>query len=916
MLRSLGFALGYMAMVWLGRASRLDGSQVALAWPAAGVAVLWLTASWRRPAWLAVDLALLTALTFAGNAVTGAPLPLAVSFSAANVVQAAVTCAVLAQLPGSIAGQRGLQGLARLIVAAVLGTCVGATVGPALQSLISDAPWPVSGAVWVFRNAVSTFLIVSAGVLLFESRPGLAPAVTGRAAAGVLLVVVAVLDAAIFSGTAGAPLAFAVVPAGVLVGLRCSVRVATVHALITWAVVAVCTYLGRGPFVEHTADERVMLVQALVAIVAFLTLALAIGRQEEQTLQGRLGEELGFVAALVDQLSTDLYICDETGQLHDFDAARQALVPIREGLAPEDWPQAFGLQTPDGARPLEAEEIPLYRALHGERVEETPMLMLGADGEPHHLMVTAAPLFDGHGRQRGAVARARDVTELRAAETQSRQRAEDLENVAAIAHRLASETDLESARQTICDGAARSAGASAVMLFELDDSGDQLACTASHGVDDAEGLAVPLNGQMSGTVTAFTSGRPFFVSDTSDHPAVHRQLIVRTGAVSAVFHPVVNDGKTTAVLAVGWSEPIDVLPARVTELLSLLSADAAMAIDRAQLIAELDSVARTDPLTGAHNRRALDARLLDDLARASRSNLPLCAVMIDLDHFKRYNDTRGHQQGDRLLKEAVARWTSEVRATDTLARYGGEEFAVVLPECSIVDAQRLAQRLGTLMPDGQTCSIGVAQSAPGESANDLLQRADAALYRAKAAGRDRVEIAPTPEPTAVPDGNFSQVMLRAARQLLGMDLAFLAQVDDGHLVFRDLDGDVDGLELSAGQAIDLDASYCQFVIDGRSDGRIPDTASDPNAVRIPATADGAVGAYIGAPIVLDDGRVVGTLCGMRSSAVPSLSDDQLELVRGLAGSMAAFITRKAGPDPSETDLEDAWQQATTTIHAA
>jgi diguanylate cyclase (GGDEF)-like protein len=116
----------------------------------------------------------------------------------------------------------------------------------------------------------------------------------------------------------------------------------------------------------------------------------------------------------------------------------------------------------------------------------------------------------------------------------------------------------------------------------------------------------------------------------------------------------------------------------------------------------------------------------------------VCVAMIDLDRFKRFNDELGHQAGDRLLKEAAAAWRSELRSTDTLARYGGEEFAALLPGCDPDQGVRLLERLRAATPAGQTCSAGVASWDGTEDAAALVARADAALYEAKSAGRDRV----------------------------------------------------------------------------------------------------------------------------------------------------------------------------------
>jgi diguanylate cyclase (GGDEF)-like protein/PAS domain S-box-containing protein len=163
--------------------------------------------------------------------------------------------------------------------------------------------------------------------------------------------------------------------------------------------------------------------------------------------------------------------------------------------------------------------------------------------------------------------------------------------------------------------------------------------------------------------------------------------------------------------------------------------------EREELIRELDSQARTDALTGLPNRRWLDDELDRELARAGRLGFELCLALIDLDHFKRFNDRFGHQAGDALLREACQRWRSVLRVSDFLARYGGEEFIVLLPDCGPADARVVVERMRRATPAGQTCSAGIARWNPKEPQVALIARADAALYEAKAAGRDQVRMA-------------------------------------------------------------------------------------------------------------------------------------------------------------------------------
>ena len=181
----------------------------------------------------------------------------------------------------------------------------------------------------------------------------------------------------------------------------------------------------------------------------------------------------------------------------------------------------------------------------------------------------------------------------------------------------------------------------------------------------------------------------------------------------------------------------------VTLLLALLLTLLTLRTLRAnnELIERMSRLAQQDGLTGIANRRTLDEAVPVEFARARRSGQPLTLVMIDLDHFKRYNDRRGHAAGDALLRAGAQAWAKQLRPTDLLARYGGEEFTLVLPACSSDQAAQLVDRLRPLLPDRQSFSAGIATWDGDETTIELVQRADRALLQAKKGGRNRTMIA-------------------------------------------------------------------------------------------------------------------------------------------------------------------------------
>jgi diguanylate cyclase (GGDEF)-like protein len=157
--------------------------------------------------------------------------------------------------------------------------------------------------------------------------------------------------------------------------------------------------------------------------------------------------------------------------------------------------------------------------------------------------------------------------------------------------------------------------------------------------------------------------------------------------------------------------------------------------------AQLAALAHNDALTGIPNRRAWDLDLVREMIRARRTGAPLHVALLDVDHFKRFNDTNGHQAGDLLPKSAAA-WRAQLREGDMLARYGGEEFATLLVGCSQAEAVAILDRMRAATPLGETVSIGVVQWDGEQTPEELIGGADDALYRAKEQGRDRVVATP------------------------------------------------------------------------------------------------------------------------------------------------------------------------------
>ena len=251
-------------------------------------------------------------------------------------------------------------------------------------------------------------------------------------------------------------------------------------------------------------------------------------------------------------------------------------------------------------------------------------------------------------------------------------------------------------------------------------------------------------------------------------PATHQAMFPHPppGLQSIALVPLLRNKRLIGSLNLGSLDPTRFTPAMGTDFVEHMASIIAICLENVISNEMLKYIGLTDSLTGVYNRRYIDRRLLEEIARARRQNYPVSVMYIDIDHFKRVNDSVGHQGGDEVLREVCHRIKAELRQSDALARFGGEEFVVLLIDAPLESATMVAERIrasvaattmelagGAGIP--VTVSIGVAtlddfkrDSAIEAIAQTLVARADAALYRAKESGRNRVMRA---EPALAPD---------------------------------------------------------------------------------------------------------------------------------------------------------------------
>lgn len=259
------------------------------------------------------------------------------------------------------------------------------------------------------------------------------------------------------------------------------------------------------------------------------------------------------------------------------------------------------------------------------------------------------------------------------------------------------------------------------------------AAATGEDADDGDAGPAPEVATPVGRTLALVSGSLVFEASPEPDP-----LLGITTPGSRLHLPIGPASAPTGVVTAIWPVVRHEPPALVLGALGMVGSDAGLALERQDLLAQLDDQAHRDGLTGLPNRRAWDELLAREIARARRSDRPLALAVLDLDNFKAYNDLHGHLHGDELLRSASSAWSGQLRSGDVLARWGGEEFAVLFPDSTAPEAAAVLQRLQAATPEGQSFSAGVCQYRPGDRAGSLMAAADQLMYEAKARGRDLI----------------------------------------------------------------------------------------------------------------------------------------------------------------------------------
>ena len=550
--------------------------------------------------------------------------------------------------------------------------------------------------------------------------------------------------------------AFAPLLSGERAALRHAHRFLTVAGAVRWAEVQVRAISGWDGLptgfvgvIRDVTDERRSHQHAAAEQAVMRLLAAADGIEEAGSgLLEILGSELGWDGAELWRMGGDerlrrsaSWTAPGAGLEHFIAAGERLSFEVGDGFPGQAWMSRVPLWH---AEIDESDGFIRYEAAVEDGVSSTVALPLRAGGAPAGVvvLVSRTPRDPEAGLDRLLEAIGGQVTQFlhrREAEARVAAQAADLRTLSGVAHELAAQDDMFAARMTLCRavrdvtrlGVGDAVGAGRWAARSSRSRPRSAPACAGCGSSWTAARPPPSRSSPASCPSRPTSPPHSILADWHDV----------SGAASAAWVPVVHGDRAVGVLAVGWPSVRASLPQRDEELLRLLAAEAAITIHRTDLLARLQSTARTDPLTGLPNRRVWDEDLEREIARARRHGGSLCLAMLDLDRFKAFNDEYGHQAGDQLLAASAAAWRPALRATDTIARYGGEEFALLLPHSDEEAALIVVERLLEVVPLGQTASAGVAVWDGTETAEALLARADAALYRAKGAGRAQACVA-------------------------------------------------------------------------------------------------------------------------------------------------------------------------------
>jgi len=351
--------------------------------------------------------------------------------------------------------------------------------------------------------------------------------------------------------------------------------------------------------------------------------------------------------------------------------------------------------------------------------------------------------------------------------TETRRKAQEFEALYQVSRTMATTLNLQNILSRIGETVSSLLHVEAMSLMLLAPDGRAFSTVTGANLFD-EGLLRSGGDETpqgaSPSLVAVREKRPVTDADLAKDPAYGAWLgrARDRGFVSFLAIPLIVQDRALGCMTLYMAERHDFGSDEI-QLLSTFASQAAVSIENARLFEETRQLAISDPLTGLANHRQFYHQLAREMRRSLRYDRPLTLLMLDLDHFKAFNDRHGHLAGDQALRETADVLRQNARSVDILARYGGEEFVIILPETDLTRAASYAERIRSAVAGhvfmsretGQehqvTISIGVASLRPGtRKPEDLVREADQSMYRAKAGGRNRIAVAPVGDGEAAP----------------------------------------------------------------------------------------------------------------------------------------------------------------------
>ena len=511
-----------------------------------------------------------------------------------------------------------------------------------------------------------------------------------------------------------------------------------------------------------------------ISVFLFLTFTLAVLNRElsrREEAERSAAEQKELLQSILDTCSDAVIVADTSGKIilrNPVGVRYNAGAPADE--LSEQYPELLGLFKNDRETLFKTEELPLSRALKGSSESGLEMCVRpSAEVEPRWMLAAGGPLLNLKGEKRGGVVFLRDITDRKKADEQLKIALLESEALAKESKELSELGDSLQSCQTVEEAYRMSERALPGALGFRPGA----LCITNSSRDLVESVASWENCSTTQTVFhpddcwSLRRGKSYGGSG-APLPCSHVSASVSTNYLCI---PLVAQGETLGVLYVENKATLQASSpqaarfeqATLSRRANAVAERVSLALANLKLRELLRNQSIRDPLTGLYNRRYLEESLNRELHRAHRAGRNVSLVMLDLDHFKHFNDTFGHQVGDILLKEVAEVIRNRVRAGDLACRYGGEEFSLIIAEVDTegthkcVESIREAIKHLSLNHRGQTLgtitvSAGIATfPAHGNTSEDLIRAADDALYQAKKSGRDRIVVYEPSETRAILD---------------------------------------------------------------------------------------------------------------------------------------------------------------------